>query len=603
MAQGISRQRNCWHGGNDGNNATSWVCRPGDFLVAVARMKAVLGWFGRRAMLYLLLVVAIGAATFMLPWLRSEWAAAGAAQRNVQALEIALREVRAGQSAAQARLDRDAARFRSLSQAQLGQEIARRQKQRQAAQATLSNTGPLARIDPRAIVTRKQTELEIAVLDQEIAALAAARDALQAGMLRNRAQAAFEAAGPAPSEEATLALERRCDTARAALRRYKARQWIDEQLRELLTEEGTQLAQQERQSCSAARTARNRRDIAAAYHKAQERHAAAQAWTAGSVKDVTADIEQRLAQERANASNSLRARSVAEAERLQLPAILKAAAFALLLIIVTPYAIRLLFWFVLAPIAERRGAIRLDVEGGAGKAILPAPVSQPSVAIRLAQEEYLLVRQDYLQTSSQHGVKQTQWLLDRHHLFSSIASGMTFLTRISGEGDVTTISALHDPFAEVTIVTLPRGAACVLHPRALAAVVQQQRWRMRITSHWRLFSLNAWLTMQLRFLVFHGPGRLVVKGSRGVRVEQAERGRIFAQDQLVGFSTDLAYSVTRTETFWPYFLGRQSLLKDRVEAGNGILIIEEAPLAGRRGSGLRHGLEGAVDAMLKTVGL
>jgi hypothetical protein len=126
---------------------------------------------------------------------------------------------------------------------------------------------------------------------------------------------------------------------------------------------------------------------------------------------------------------------------------------------------------------------------------------------------------------------------------------------------------------------------------------------MLITSHWRLFSLNAWLTMQLRFIVFHGPGCLVVRGGRGVRVEPAAAGRIFGQDQLVGFSADLAYSVTRTETFAPYLFGREQLFKDKVEQGAGVLIIEEAPLAGRKGGEVRRGLEGAFDAGLKAVGL
>lgn len=44
-----------------------------------------------------------------------------------------------------------------------------------------------------------------------------------------------------------------------------------------------------------------------------------------------------------------------------------------------------------------------------------------------------------------------------------------------------------------------------------------------------------------------------------MRVERAERARVLGQDQVVRFSTDLAYSVTRTETFWPYFLGRDAL--------------------------------------------
>ena len=45
------------------------------------------------------------------------------------------------------------------------------------------------------------------------------------------------------------------------------------------------------------------------------------------------------------------------------------------------------------------------------------------------------------------------------------------------------------------------------------------------------------------------------------------------------------------------------MFKDRVEAGQGLLIVEEAPLAGRRAGEVRHGLEGSVDAMLKLVGL
>lgn len=106
---------------------------------------------------------------------------------------------------------------------------------------------------------------------------------------------------------------------------------------------------------------------------------------------------------------------------------------------------------------------------------------------------------------------------------------------------MTTVSAVRDPFAEVTVVVLSDGASCVLQPRALAAVVQPIGQRLRVTGHWRLLSLNAWLTMQLRYLVFHGPARLVVQGGRGVRVERAERGRIFGQDQVVGFSSDLAY--------------------------------------------------------------
>ena len=110
------------------------------------------------------------------------------------------------------------------------------------------------------------------------------------------------------------------------------------------------------------------------------------------------------------------------------------------------------------------------------------------------------------------------------------------------------------------------------------------------------------VALQLRYLMFHGPAQLVIKGGRGVRVEQVERGRVLGQDQLVGFSAGLAYSVTRNETFWPYFLGIEPLLRDKVEAGEGVMVVEESPLPSGRGQ-RRRGLEGAADVMLKAVGL
>ena len=279
------------------------------------------------------------------------------------------------------------------------------------------------------------------------------------------------------------------------------------------------------------------------------------------------------------------------------------ALYILIGIIFLPFFIRIIFYYILAPIAARRASIQISVPN-AGKVQIPlSEPSRVSVPITLKKDEELLVRQGYLQTSSIAGKKETRWLLDNAHFLSSIASGLVFLTRIRGQGEMTTISAVRDPFAELTEVVLPEGAACVLHPRALVAVVFPAGQTIKISSHWRLFTLNAWLTMQLRYLVFHGPGKLIVKGGRGIRVEQAERGRIFGQDQLVGFSADLSYSVIRAETFAPYFFGREQLYKDKVEQGSGILIIEEAPQASGEGNGTRHGLEGILDAGMKAFGL
>ena len=287
-------------------------------------------------------------------------------------------------------------------------------------------------------------------------------------------------------------------------------------------------------------------------------------------------------------------------KRLGIDALIWPAIWALVAIILTPFAIRTLFYWVLAPLASLREPIRLLEPAAAIP--LPAERSAVSKGVRLGNDSELLVKQGFLQTSSQGGVKATQWLLDASHPISSLTAGLWFLTRIRGAG-LTTVSAVRDPFAEVTRLELPVGAACVLQPRAIVGVVQPIAAPLRITSHWRLGKLNAWLTWQLRFLVFHGPVDIILKGGRGVRIELAEAGRGIGQDQLIGFSAGLSYSTGRAETFLPYLFGQEDLLRDRIAAGSGILIAEEAPRAGQAKTGIKRGLEGAADAFLKVFGI
>ncbi|MBK9571210.1 MAG: hypothetical protein IPO43_00185 [Rhodoferax sp.] len=136
------------------------------------------------------------------------------------------------------------------------------------------------------------------------------------------------------------------------------------------------------------------------------------------------------------------------------------------------------------------------------------------------------------------------------------------------------ISATKDPFSEVGILSLPEGAALVMQPHSLVGVVQPTGSPVRITSHWRLTSLHAWLTLQLRYLAFHGPARLIVQGGRGVRIERADAGRSINQAATIGFTANLAYSTRRCETFSAYWLGRQELLNDSFKGAQGFFVYE-----------------------------
>ncbi len=566
-------------------------------------IKRLLGWLTSKAVLYVALFLAIVAGTFVVPWVKTQWQDPGRKLALAETLErkvvVPLREER---DAGQARLAKAGSDARTKSLDELTAAIAEAERLRAASiKARRSATDKaisLATGKSDALVEDGKRELEIQYLTAEIAGLTSARDRIRKGDLLASLPADV-AAARARADQARAA----CRDARLAFERSEARWQVratfklyDQQARRALKGRMDSACDRSRAADRQQRDAQQRRDLA------ERAYRASRSWTEATLLPVTSDVEAWVAKTRVEANGSWGQKARLFAERIHMPAALRQAAYALVAIILSPYLIRLFCFFVLAPLAMRRPAVRILSTVDAEASIPLAERSATSVGVRLAAGEELLVRSGYLQTTSDAGGKGTQWLLDVRHPITSMVTGLTFLTRVRGEGEVTTVSAVRDAFAEVTVLTLPDGSACVLQPRALAAVAQPIGQKLRVTGHWRLLSLNAWLTLQLRYLVFHGPARLVLKGGRGVRVERAERGRILGQDQVLGFSTDLAYSVTRNETFWPYFLGREPLLRDRVAAGHGVLIVEEAPMAGRRPGEVRHGIEGLIDAGMKVFG-
>lgn len=569
-----------------------------------------IGWLGRKALLYVLLVLGIlGFVVWQKGDVQRWWeqsqtenqlraeglqSAITAAEEQKKDLERQLAEAgKAAQKASVAELNKQIAQvdaeLRELDKAQPGR---------------FDRLLDTVTLDIDAVRKEQERLLRIEFLKQKRRGLLNAREAA-----RN-----FEAARVGANKKIQDQKDKRaewqrakskCKTASDELSNFdesRSRYWdylplVDQRI--AFEEKKNKLCEEARAAKDAYDAAKRQANARSTAAKATQR---ADAWIKNELPDVLEASKARLEQERKLAQNTISAKAKWAWQHYDGDAVLRYGLAALILITATPYLIRLLMWFVLAPLAMRRPSIRLQMPGGRGATIAPAAPSATSVAVRLQPGEELLVRQDYLQTSSVSGAKGDQWFLDWKKPITSLATGLVFLTRIRGDGETTTISATRDGLAEVTILPLPEGASCALHPRALAAVTQPIGRSLQITPHWRWASLNAWLTFQFRYLVFHGPARLVLKGGRGVRVEPADKGRVFGQDQLVGFSADLAYSVIRTETFWPYFLGRQQLLKDRVIEGDGVLIVEEAPFTARNGE-VRRGLEGFVDAGMKAFGM
>lgn len=586
----------------------------------MAALATIFGWIGRKGLLFLLIVAAMLVyAIWSSGDLRRIALEAPAVHRTqAQQLDQAAAALEQARGEAEGRLRSAGQQAQTASIEALERELAgtrdRRaeliEAQRRAPSALLS----LVRLDVEAIFENRRRELELAFVDRKIEGLQRALDSARSQdpqrrlALGRRLRAAIQL--EARAVRALQQAEAQCARARQALIEYQSRDWPSRQVRRLLGERNRHVRAHQ-QSCGQAEARRKALSEIRARRTAYQRQIAALDEIAGQARDwvevqlpvAVSDLRERAEQERQRASRSVLAKAKRFWERYRVDDLLRWAAWALAIIILSPFLIRLLCYFLLAPAAMGRPAIRLQASSGPGPPIPPSPPSSPSVAIRLLAGEELLVRQDYLQSSAVADDKDTLWFLNWRAPLTSLASGLVFLTRIRGEGQVTTLASIRNPFAEVTTLTLNEGNACALAPRSLAGIVQPIRRPLRVTTHWRLGSLNAWLTMQLRHVVFHGPAQLIVKGSRGVRVDRAVGGRVFEQDQLVGFSAYLQYSIARTETFWPYFLGRVSLLKVKVDRGDGMLVIEEMPMAGRRGGPVRRGIEGMIDAGMKAFGI
>jgi hypothetical protein len=286
------------------------------------------------------------------------------------------------------------------------------------------------------------------------------------------------------------------------------------------------------------------------------------------------------------------------------------AALLVLSAILLPVAIKAFFYFVLAPLATRLPPLSIARELQLAGSSLPLPpqgasrISAVSQALLLQPGQQMLIHPAYLQSSPVSSTKRTQWLLDWRFPFTSLAAGMVALTRLHSDVPASvTISASDDPLLEIAVVHLPAGSALIFQPRGLVGLICDANQPLTISSHWRLGSLHAWLTLQLRFIVFRGPVTLIVRGCRGVRQERAGQGRAISQSATLGFTTDVLYSTMRSETFIPYLRGQQALLNDRFDGDHGVYLYEETPRHGKQPGKVGSWFEGLTDALLKVFGI
>jgi hypothetical protein len=143
------------------------------------------------------------------------------------------------------------------------------------------------------------------------------------------------------------------------------------------------------------------------------------------------------------------------------------------------------------------------------------------------------------------------------------------------------------------------GQGLILRPTALAGVVPRRGQEVPIRRHWRIGSVHAWLSWQLRFMEFVGP-QLIVRGTRGVRVEKldGDRSHQINRGATLGFTSSVPFRAWKCETFVDYWLGRAPLFDDVFGPGRGVIVYKERP-SGQDGAVALRALFPCLDAFRK----
>jgi hypothetical protein len=282
-----------------------------------------------------------------------------------------------------------------------------------------------------------------------------------------------------------------------------------------------------------------------------------------------------------------------------------------LITLCTGLLLKAILFFILAPLAARRAPVILlpkafeqhHQQSNILKLEMPLG-DRVSMKLKLDANRELIVKSEYLQSVSATARTTTKLLLNGNYPVASLASGMYLLTRVrSSEDDLVVISSTQDALSEIAAIELGDKETFVLQPRHLAGIAHRKNAPIRLFSMWRFGSVHAWLTLQFRYLVFEGPATLLVKGCRGVRVEQAQSGRIISQAATIGFSARLGYSTVRTETFIAYLLGHKALFNDKFSGNDGFFAHQEIPITDQRSGATGRSLQGLMDGLLKAFGI
>ena len=251
-------------------------------------------------------------------------------------------------------------------------------------------------------------------------------------------------------------------------------------------------------------------------------------------------------------------------------------------IILVPVLVKIALFYFWAPLLSWGRPVMIKTNASEPVRVSKTAVSQEVV---LDPGESATIQHRFYQASDEDLNKRTKFVFSWRYPFSCLACGLFLLTRVGNRDPEAkrrlTLSSQDEAEIEMATVEIPEGGSIICRPSFVAALIQRSDEDVRIRSHWRFFSLHAWITLQFRYFEFRGPVKLVLWAYRGVRAERLtpeniKQGNERRTNQLatIGFTPSLSYRSRRSETFISY-LRDQNPLFDDLFSGQGVFLCQQ----------------------------
>jgi uncharacterized protein (AIM24 family) len=196
--------------------------------------------------------------------------------------------------------------------------------------------------------------------------------------------------------------------------------------------------------------------------------------------------------------------------------------------------------------------------------------AEKTVNIKVDRLNPLYVRMDYMNQYDRNLTKRTRLFWRWSAPFISYASGLFELTEFTTKSTVENGTVVLSPKKAsnyITEIELQQHHGLVIHPTYIVGI----SGNIQVKTQW-VWSFHSWLTGQHRYIIFYGTGKLYLEGSGGIYVMESSPAKTSVESHLlIGFDSRLGYSTIRTETFWPYFRNKVSLI-DNQFSGKGVFL-------------------------------